>query len=943
MIIFFHNKAAITLVTTALVLLQKYIVATTLLQVVVNAKHRGTHEKHTSSTSTPILNASPFRIRNFLSSVSNSSTTAFGGDDGNNRIREPNDESTNSRRDHRQVLRRRQLDDGIAHSDILGTNNNSHVQRTLSSHDPSGPEDTTHDINWGQPSSPKLQFTTDNISRILNDFPEENIFVAQCTDHLLREQNFADNLISDIEFVSFISDFCVDYGCNNGNDITDFHHLNIIVQKTFMFALCPPGDDRETCLDTVLAKDETDELFGFVIENDDRAQVTSDVNDFCSWLYAVLYPPTQGPTKEPSMKPSAEPSVEPSSELSVEPSSEPATTPSRTPVSEARRPRQPIDIIAPIDGSEGDDSTFGQVAGVTVAGGLLLFLGFYAIGRTQCKDKDPISSSHDGSFDEDVADDTMEELVLSRDVGLMGLQGIKEEDEDNLSYDNGYDGVIQFDPSSITNNTTLNFRPVTQCGEVISVSGSSSGDDLLSLDDEDDVQVKLDAAMDAAMDAGDWDAVAALASDISIARSDGGSGGEGISLSSSQNSQNECSSENHNMRGVSFENEFHDEISVVEMESGGWTDNPIVNTMGSPISSAEPSSPGENDTRKVDENHNLPTQQVRTDIASSVTSSLSNASPRRSVNLIEFEPLRTTVGTFAGPPFSDSSSGSDDDKPVLPSNATKTGSSNEQNTRSWKDKMLFRKKAEIEEPSELSLQEDSSGASSWSHSSDEENVLVDPYGEGNTHQSPMQGEIEAFGTGYGVVAAERSFQAEGSSSIDSDNRASDHSRDSLRDGLDRAIESGDWAALERQTNDMLEVPNEELLGLPLPSSSNTASHDDTDSQGGWSTGDDVGSNRTNDLSVDNERIATLERLIETDDWQGIVTANRIHNVHEDSTMASMSTSEFHDATLVSNSTMGELHDAEEAAANFIAQDEIWKSITRRADGGKTNDNESNIV
>jgi len=61
-----------------------------------------------------------------------------------------------------------------------------------------------------------------------------------------------------------------------------------------MFALFPHGNDREICLDTVLAKDETDELFGFVIKNDDRAQVTSDVNDFCPLVYAVLYPPTQG-------------------------------------------------------------------------------------------------------------------------------------------------------------------------------------------------------------------------------------------------------------------------------------------------------------------------------------------------------------------------------------------------------------------------------------------------------------------------------------------------------------------------------------------------------------------------------------------------------------------------------------------------------------------------
>jgi len=257
--------------------------------------------------------------------------------------------------------------------------------------------------------------------------------------------------------------------------------------------------------------------------------------------------------------------------------------------------------------------------------------------------------------------------------------------------------------------------------------------------------------------------------------------------------------------------------------------------------------------------------------------------------------------------------------------------------------MLFRKKEGKEEPSELALQEDSSGASSWSHSSDEENVLVDPYGDGgNVHQSPMQGEIEAFGSGYGLVAAEKSFQAEGSSSVDSDNLASVESRDSLRDGLDRAIESGDWAALERQTNNMLEIPSEEMLGI-TPVISSGSFNDDTDSQGGWSTGGDEDSNRTSASSVDNERIRTLERLIETDDWQGIVTASRIHNINEDSTMASASTCELHDATLASNSSMGEFHDTEETSADLIAQDEIWKSITRRADGGKTNGNESTFV
>lgn len=344
MIIFSQTRAAKTLLSTALVLLlQNYVLANTVLQGADNARLWGSTDgrRHTTSTSTststltststPIVNTSPFRIRDYLSRETTSTTTAFGGnDDGTTRAIEENEEQAKNSLRVDQFLRRRQLDDVItAHSKIVENDNVGHLRRLLSSNDPSGqlfdnhmdttndnvrghpssPQllssrqlhnthmDTTHDNVSGHPSSPQLQFTTtDNISRGMDEFvaPAMDEFVAECTGQFLNEQNFDDNLISDIEFVTFISDYCVDYGiCNNGKPITNFHQLSATLQKEFIFLLCPQGDGRKACFDMVVEKDNADELFGFEIVNNDRTQVESDVNEFCSWLFGLAFPPIE--------------------------------------------------------------------------------------------------------------------------------------------------------------------------------------------------------------------------------------------------------------------------------------------------------------------------------------------------------------------------------------------------------------------------------------------------------------------------------------------------------------------------------------------------------------------------------------------------------------------------------------------------------------------------
>jgi len=571
------------------------------------------------------------------------------------------------------------------------------------------------------------------------------------------------------------------------------------------------------------------------------------------------------------------------------------------------------------------------------------------------------SSSDDENYDQEIVENFEDYTGLPKNSGLMGLRGI----EEGVSHDSHSD-VIQFDPNSITNNTTLSFLPISNSSSFVSISDSSSCDDLLSIDHEDDIKIQLDAAVDA----GDWDAVAALAADISCI----GSNESGSILSYSQQSLEKDLSfeiddgrENLRMKDAQRAAKINNliaredwdavavnavagslgDVSVSSVGSGDWVDNPVF--MGKP--SPEVGNNKQNFYSKSNSEGYLPTNQVQIKTPSE-TSSLSNMSPSRNVNPFEFEAHDRYGGLVFGDDhsngipsanidacttmkalevisstYSDSSGEFDNDtKPILSKNITKNDLNDGQNSRSWRDRMLFRKQESKEEPSELALQEDSSGASSWSHSSDEENVAVDPYGDGDTgRQSPMQPEIEAFGSGYGLAAVESAFESENTSK-DSANKESDESKDSLRDELDRAIESGDWTAVERQTNRMLESPDDETPQRTIGvSSSSTLLNDDPELQRGWSSGDDDEESKVSSClsSVDDERIATLERLIETDDWQGIVTVSRIHNQHEDSTMASSS--------ILDTSTMSDFQDTGENTPDLITHDEMWRSITRRAD------------
>merc|ERR1712157_595148 len=117
---------------------------------------------------------------------------------------------------------------------------------------------------------------------------------------------------------------------------------------------------------------------------------------------------------------------------------------------------------------------------------------------------------------------------------------------------------------------------------------------------------------------------------------------------------------------------------------------------------------------------------------------------------------------------------------------------------------------------------------------------------------------------------------------------SDNSEESLRNELDRAMETGDWTEVDKQASQILGTFRESGPKESIENKSVSLSYDnDSDSQDDWSTEDEGAAPSLDGSSIiDNERINMLESLIDSDDWQGIVTAARIHHQNDDTTIAS---------------------------------------------------------
>lgn len=217
--------------------------------------------------------------------------------------------------------------------------------------------------------------------------------------------------------------------------------------------------------------------------------------------------------------------------------------------------------------------------------------------------------------------------------------------------------------------------------------------------------------------------------------------------------------------------------------------------------------------------------------------------------------------------------------------------------RGWKNRIpsLRRKEAtkDAVAAKSLALQEDSS-VSSWSHGSPESQAFV-PYSNSTAQAKSRDDapqEMQAFGEDFGLAAAEHEFLMEEEKRKESgqEDVISQKSSSSLRDELDKAIETGDWATVEAQRNKMFDAVDLDNSLDKKHVSLSSKEESDEESREGWSTASKSAAS-TNSEPIDDERIYMLEKLIETDDWQGIVTDSRIHGLDDSSSSMGSSTNE----------------------------------------------------
>ena len=189
------------------------------------------------------------------------------------------------------------------------------------------------------------------------------------------------------------------------------------------------------------------------------------------------------------------------------------------------------------------------------------------------------------------------------------------------------------------------------------------------------------------------------------------------------------------------------------------------------------------------------------------------------------------------------------------------------------------------------------------------------------------------GGGYGLAAADAADEEEErrkererlKTNVD---YLSEHSGDSLQDKLDQAIETGDWAAVERQANKILDTVSTDGSENFHDSGLSVSSYDNSmndNSRAGWDSSGGQSTTTVED-SIDDERISMLEKLIETDDWQGIVTTARIYN-KDDSTNASESIQ----GERASGSSTGDIISKTSSQEETKPKGEVWKALTEEAE------------
>lgn len=649
----------------------------------------------------------------------------------------------------------------------------------------------------------------------------KNYFIDQCKSYLLTSPVTDDSMISNEEYTDFLVDFCIRQGVCSPDYTTTFEALDMWLELEFLWTECEetlPQSVNEKCINDFMASAaEEGGDFGFIITDDNSDEIEAKIEHLCIdiWPHAKMFHGgTKAPTSGPSNIPSFVPSPTPPSLIS-KPSS---TSSEEDPIS-----NRGISSIRNLD----------SVAIITIsAAGVILMLCFavaFSRSRRDDRDKDNAIGSRGISNEDEY--ETLEGQPLSRQMS------VDSDDEFNTLAESDGDGDDPKDIDATVNSGTDvdAYVPLvdlmstdSEDPEAKSINGSETtsidGPDIQSVNESELISID-DTDKKSTDSPENYDSIMKR---LDLALDDGDWGAVASiagDISLHDDSSHSRSVHSGSTSKKSSDNEYMatderiDQINKLIAE-GDWL------AVGSTAAAYEEEQSDAESTKQDKESK--PKHEKRSGLLDFLT--WPRPSSRQSKNNQDDKDQEASQESESTHSLGDLEDTEGDDK--------------QRSIRIQASRVLYEADNSIKKNSQSDA-------------------------DTNTkHDSNNKNEEKAI---PGVSALSDGSNSSGSLELLAEVRKKPTDEMSLDNDLDKAIEQGDWSAFEDHANAMMDAMNK---GLEDSDSNYDPSDYDTES----AFSDAKQSIASNSTGISDERIASLEKLIENDDWQGIVTP--IHNEGE---------------------------------------------------------------
>merc|ERR1712038_199467 len=663
----------------------------------------------------------------------------------------------------------------------------------------------------------------------------KNYFIDQCKSFLLTSPVTDDSMISNEEYTDFLVDFCIKQGVCSPDYTTTFESLDMFLELEFLWAECDrstlPESVNTKCMDDFMASAaEEGGDFGFIMTDDNSDEIETKIEDLCInvWPHSKQF---HGGTKAPTFGPSNVPSLVPSP---VPPSL--ITKPSSTSSEE--------DPISNRDISSTRNLDSVAIATISAAGVILMLCFAVAFSRSRRDDRDKDNAIGSRAISNEDEYETLEGQPLSRQ-----LSDDSDDELTNVLAESDSDGDGD-DPGDI--DATVNsgtdvdaYAPLVDLmstdsedpeAKSINVSETTSIDgpgiqsvnesEIISIDDSETRSID-DPDKKSTDSPENYDSIMKR---LDLALDDGDWGAVAsiagdISLHDDSSSAHSRSVHSGSTSKKSSENEDIttderiDRINKLIAE-GDWL------AVGSTAAAYEEE---QSDAESMQDKESEPKDEKRSTLLDFLT--WSRPSSRQSKKNQDDEDQEQSQESESNHSLGDLEDTEGDDK--------------QRSIRIRASRVLYEADNSIKKNSQLNA--DTNHAD---NNNDEEEKIIP--------------EVSALSDGS---------NSSGSLDLLAEVRKKSTDEMSLDNDLDKAIEQGDWSAFEDHANAMMDAMNK-----GLEDSDYDPSDYDTDS----AYSDAKQSIASNSTGINDERIASLEKLIENDDWQGIVTP--IHNEGESTTV-----------------------------------------------------------